>query len=114
MCQHGKVSLVEVRLLPEARAELRSLPTHERAAMITALRKLEAGGTPHTSQVKGSGLRELRPRRGSSPWRALYRRMQDTLVVAAIAPEATVSRRRFALAVKQAENRLMLIEEEQT
>jgi phage-related protein len=58
---------MEVRLVPEAREELRSLLPAERAAMVGAMNKLEAGGVtlaaPHTSQVKGSILRELRPRR---------------------------------------------------
>ena len=51
--------------------------------MMTAVAKLEAFGdqlgAPHTSQVKGSqaGIRELRPRSGRSPWRALYRRVAD-------------------------------------
>ena len=69
-------------------------------------------GAPHTSQVKGSSLRELRPRRGSSPWRALYRRVGDVLVIAAIAPEAKVNPRGFARGVRAAETRLSEIEEE--
>jgi len=107
---------MEVRLVPQAREELRALPPGEKAAMLSALKKLEAGGitlgAPHTSQVKGSSLRELRPRRGSSPWRALYRRVGNVLVIAAIAPEAKAKPRLFAGAVRAAEARLDEIEEE--
>ena len=35
-------------------------------------------GSAHSSQVKGSSLRELRPRQGRSPWRAFYRRRWRT------------------------------------
>src|SRR5438128_10101635 len=108
---------MEVRLLLEAREELRSLPAAERAAMVNALKKLEAGGptlgAPHTSQVKGSTVRELRPRQGRSPWRALYRRVKDTMVVAAIAPEAEADRRGFDRGVGDAERRLAQIEHEE-
>ncbi|SRR6266540_4108301 len=108
---------MEVRLLPEAREELGSLLSAERTAMVNALKKLEAGGptlgAPHTSQVKGSTVRELRPRGGRSPWRALYRRVKDTMVVAAIGPEAEVDRRGFDRAVANAERRLAQIENEE-
>ena len=109
---------MEVRLVPEAAAELRALPAGERAAILSALKKLEAGGAtlraPHTSQVKGSTLRELRPRRGRSPWRALYRRLGDTMVVAAVVPEAESDRQGFNRGVRQAEQRLSKIEEDPT
>ena len=107
---------MEVRLTPEAREELRSLPLPERAAMLSAMKKLEAGGAtlgaPHTSQVKGSTVRELRPRRGRSPWRGLYRRVGDTMVIAAIAPEAESKRQGFDRAVRHAEERLAKIVDE--
>ena len=56
--------------------------------MIRAVEKLEAFGPqlghPHTSAVRGAPrLRELRPRAGRSPWRALYRRVGDVFVIAA-------------------------------
>jgi len=109
---------MEVRLVPEAAAELRVLPATERAAILSALKKLEAGGAtlgaPHTSQVKGSTLRELRPRRGRSPWRALYRRLGDTMVVAAVVPEAEADRQGFNRGVRQAERRLSKIEADPT
>jgi hypothetical protein len=50
----------------------------EKAALINAEAKLAALGPglpyPHSSAVQGADrLRELRPRGGRSPWRALYR-----------------------------------------
>lgn len=50
---------------------------------------------PHTSQVKGTrtGIRELRPRSGRSPWRALYRRVGGVMVILAVGPEAEHDRR---------------------
>jgi len=66
---------LEVEVLEPAGEELAVLPKAERRAMLNALEKLHVLGlllgAPHTSQVKGSSLRELRPRQGRSPWRAL-------------------------------------------
>lgn len=53
-------------------------------------------------------LRELRPRGGRSPWRALYRQVGDEFVVAAIAPEARLTRPASLL---RAEARLAKLEE---
>jgi hypothetical protein len=95
-----------------ALAELRRLPVAERGAVMNAVAKLEAFGdqlgAPHTSQVKGSrsGVRELRPRAGRSPWRVLYRRVADAMVVLAVGPEAEHDRRGFERAVRRAEERL--------
>lgn len=80
------------------------------------MEKLEAYGDllgfPHTSNLKGADrLRELRPRAGRSPWRAFYRRIGDTLVIAAVGPEANVDRRGFRAAVQHAEARLAEIEQ---
>lgn len=109
---------MEVRLVPEATAELRALPPAERAAVLSAMKKLEAGGAtlgaPHTSQVKGSTLRELRPRQGRSPWRALYRRVGDAMVIGAVVPEAEADRQGFNRGVRRAERRLSKIEEDPT
>src|SRR5450756_1884987 len=68
----------DVVYLPEAESERLVLPQVERNALIHAVEKLAAFGPqlgyPHTSAVQGfTGLRELRPRAGRSPWRALYR-----------------------------------------
>lgn len=78
---------------PGYEAEWRDLPPAERAALASAVEKLRADsqlGFPHTSLVRGSqlGIRELRPRRGRSRWRALYRRVGEVMVVLAVAPEA--------------------------
>jgi len=72
-----------------------------------AVDKLEAFGPrlpfPHQSDVRDApGLRELRPRAGRSPWRALYTRIQDEFVIAAIGPEAQVDGRGFRRAVRNA------------
>lgn len=101
---------LEVEVLPPAEEELATLPEAERRAMLNALEKLQVLGpllgAPHSSQVKGSALRELRPRQGRSPWRALYRRSGELLVVGGIGPEATKDRLGFARAVKLAEERI--------
>ena len=86
----------DVVYLPEAESERLVLPKVERNALIHAVEKLEAFGPqlgyPHTSAVQGfTGLRELRPRAGRSPWRAL---------------------RGFARAARQAVARLAEIEED--
>ena len=84
--------------------------------MMAAVAKLEAFGdqlgAPHSSQVKGSraGIRELRPRSGRSPWRALYRRVGVAMVILAVCPEAMRDRRGFDRAVRRAGERLKEIE----
>jgi hypothetical protein len=101
---------MDVELHPDAEGELRALPASEQTAMLNALATLQAIGPtlgyPHTSQVRGTNLRELRPRAGRSPWRAFYRRVGNVLRVGAIGPEATVHPRRFNAAVKRALQRL--------
>ena len=83
-----------VRYLLEAEAERKALPANEVAALINADAKLAALGTrltfPHTSDVRGISetLRELRPRAGRSPFRALYRQVGQEFIVAAVGPEA--------------------------
>lgn len=81
--------------------------------MRNAVEKLRAMGValpfPHQSDVVvAKQLRELRPRAGRSPWRALYRRIGDVFVVGAIAPEASVDRQGFNRAIRAAETRLAL------
>lgn len=105
-----------VLYLPEAEGERRRRPAVEKAALINADRKLQALGPqlpyPHSSAVKGADrLRELRPRGGRSPWRALYRQVGDVFVVAGVAPEAQVDSRKFDAACRAAECRLSQIEE---
>lgn len=109
---------MEVRYHPDAETEFDDLPTAERVAMLSAVEKLRALGDqlpyPHSSDVRGATkLRELRPRAGRSPWRAFYRRISQTMVIAAIGPEAESDRRGFGRAVKRAEERLKELEEEQ-
>ena len=87
----------------------------EKAALINAEAKLAALGPrlpyPHSSAVQGADrLRELRPRGGRSPWRALYRQVGDEFVIAAISPEARVDPAAFAGACNRAETRLARLE----
>jgi hypothetical protein len=103
----------------EARTELKTLIPKERAAVINAAEKLVALGPdlpfPHTSAIAGTDrLRELRPRGGRSQWRAFYRQIGDSFVIAAIGPEAKVNPRGFTQACKAATRRLASIEMEDT
>lgn len=101
---------------PEAEAELGKLPPTEQVAMQNAVRKLEAIGLalghPHSSAVKqGGGLRELRPRRGNSPWRGIYGQVGDVFVITAVCPEAENDSRGFKRGCKDAAERLAELEE---
>jgi hypothetical protein len=105
-----------VLYLPEADEERGKLPGTERAALYNAERKLEslgpALGYPHTSDVREApGLRELRPRQGRSPWRALYKQVGDTFVIAAVCPEAKSNPRGFSRGCAAALERLEELEE---
>ena len=107
-----------VGYLPAAAQERDKLPGAERAALYNAVRKLESLGPalpyPHSSDVRGAAnLRELRPRAGRSPWRALYRRVGDRFVLAAIAPDGKSDPRGFAAACEIAAERLKEMEEGQ-
>src|SRR5438874_10405089 len=59
---------MDVELHPDSEDELQKLPRAEHAAMLNALVMLQAIGAsleyPHTSNVRGTNLRELRPRAG--------------------------------------------------
>lgn len=106
------------RYLPAAVAEREALTPREKAALINAEAKLAALGPslpyPHSSSVQGADrLRQLRPRGGRSPWRALYRQVGGEFVVAAVGPEAQVDARGFAAACRRAEARLAEIDEEE-
>src|SRR5690242_13186760 len=104
---------MDVAFCPEAEE---GLPVAERAAMLSAIEKLEAIGLrlpyPHSSAVKGGKLRDLRPRGGRGPWRAFYRRLGDQLVVGSIGPEANTNPSGFRRALAAAERRLAAIERE--
>lgn len=86
----------------------------ERVAIAHVVEKLEVDGpalrSPHQSGVmgeEGSGLRELRPRRGRSRWRPIYRRAEEQLfAVLAVGPEAGIDKAGYARAVRLAKQRL--------
>lgn len=65
---------------------------------------------PHQSAVmgkEGKGLRELRPRRGRSRWRPIYRRVgQKAFLILALAPEAETDPRGYRRQVRTAQARL--------
>jgi hypothetical protein len=107
----------EVLIHPEAQKELGKLSAREKAAVVGAMEKLRAIGPdlpyPHSSNVQAaSDLRELRPRQGRSPWRAFYRKIGESFVVAAIGPEADCNPREFRRSVSQAEDRLDELEDD--
>ena len=111
---------MNVTVCDGAQDELRALPINERMAMFKAFEKLEIFGdtlaSPHSSSVRGVQvtLRELRPRGGRSPWRAIYRRIGAEMVIGAIGPEAMVSASGFRRSVSLAISRLRLYEMENT
>ena len=90
----------------------------ERVAIAHVIEKLEVDGpalqSPHQSGVmgeEGSGLRELRPRRGRSRWRPLYRRIDEPLfAILAVGPEAEIEKAGYAKAVRLAKQRLKRLE----
>ena len=101
----------EVVILEEARFELRAIPERERVAIQTAIEKLRIFGQdlghPHSSQIKGTSIRELRPRAGRSPWRAFYQQRDGRIfLVGAIGPEALQNPRGFRRAVAAAIERM--------
>lgn len=107
---------MEVRFHPEARRELLALPVREQRAALNAVAKLQELGEaipfPHASRVRAAAnLWELRPRAGRSPWRGLYRRIGDAMVIGAFGPEAAVDPTGFRHAVRVAEARLEAAEE---
>ena len=100
---------MNVEFHPETRAEFRELRQRSLAeykAMRTAIAILQTVGAeapfPLSSLVQGTKLRELRPRQGRSPWRALYLRVGDVLSIGAIGPEAKHDPRGFRAAVDRA------------
>lgn len=80
---------------------------------MTKLQAIGPGlGYLHSSAVQGADrLRELRPRAGRSPSRALYRQVGDYLVIAAISPEAQHDPKGFKKACQAAVRRLAEVEE---
>ena len=108
-----------VTIHPDARVELKALPAADRIAIEHAIEKLmvyeDRLGAPHSSAIQGAAetLRELRPRAGRSRWRAFYRRVGDTFVIAAVGPEAAVNPSEFRKSVGNALERLRQINGEQ-
>lgn len=102
--------LLDVVFHPDARLELTRLSARDKEAVDNAIGKLRAAGTrlgaPHTSQIKGSRLRELRPRAGRSAWRAVYARVGGAIVILAIGPEAQSNPQGFRRTVRNAATRL--------
>lgn len=86
----------------------------ERAAIDRVIEKLQVDGPalahPHQSAVMGedgSGLRELRPRRGRSRSRPIYRRVGGVIfAILAVGPEAGIDKAGYARAVRAARQRL--------
>jgi hypothetical protein len=88
----------------------------ERVAILHAQEKLAALGDrlpfPHQSAIAGAApLRELRPRAGRAPWRAIYARVGARFIVLAVGPEALVDRRGFDRAIDAAQRRLAGLQE---
>lgn len=85
----------------------------ERVAIQQVIEQLKVNGPalrhPHQSDVQGShgdGLRELRPRRGRSRWRPIYRRVADRqFVIFAVAPEAEIDSRGYNRQIRVAQER---------
>jgi hypothetical protein len=105
----------EVRYHDEAEQERNALQATERVALEHATDKLATFGPqlpfPHQSRVQSAkDMRELRPRAGRSAWRALYRRLGNVFVIAAVGPEAQSDPRGFKRAVTSALRRLQEVE----
>jgi hypothetical protein len=115
----GTPATWEVKWHPKALEEKRAIDdADERVAIAHVIEKLEVDGpalrSPHQSAVvgeEGSGLRELRPRRGRSRWRPLYRRVGERLfAILAVAPESEIDGAGYARGVRTAKRRLGRLE----
>lgn len=104
-----------VRWHPKAQDEKRAIEdAKERVAIAHVIEKLLVDGpalrSPHQSAVmgeEGSGLRELRPRRGRSRRRPIYRRIDESMfAILSIAPEAEIDKAGYDRAVRIAKQRL--------
>src|SRR6478752_6231148 len=109
----------KVKWHPKARKEAQAITDgQERVAIAHVIEKLRVDGpalrSPHQSAVMGeraSGLRELRPRRGRSRWRPIYRRIDQRLfAILAVGPEAEINKRGYEHAVRMASHRLRQLE----
>lgn len=115
----GTPATWEVRWHPRAQSEKRAIgDVKARVAMLTRSRssKSTAQGCGVRTRVRswgddGSGLRELRPRRGRSRWRPIYRRLnEDLFAILSIAPEAEMDKAGYGRAVRAAKRRLAQLE----
>lgn len=110
----------KVQWHPEALVEKRAIDAIERVAIDHVIEKLQVDGpalrSPHQSAVmgeEGSGLRELRPRRGRSRWRPIYRRIdEDVFAILSVGPEAEIHKAGYRRAVKAAKERLEALEKD--
>lgn len=109
----------DVRWHPKAQEEKRAIASaKERVAIAHVIEKLQVSGpalrSPHQSAVRGeegSGLRELRPRRGRSRWRPIYRRIEEELfAILSVGPEAEIDKAGYDRAVRSAKQRLRRLE----
>ena len=109
----------DVRWHPKALEEKRAIKeVNDRVAIDHVIEKLKVDGvalrSPHQSAVmgeEGSGLRELRPRRGRSRWRPLYRQMGERLfAILAVAPEVEVDSAGYESGVRSAKRRFAQLE----
>lgn len=109
----------DVRWHPKALEEKRTIDdANDRVAIDHVIEKLKVDGvalrSPHQSAVmgeEGSGLRELRPRRGRSRWRPLYRQVGEKLfAILAVAPEVEVDSPGYESGVRSAKRRLAALE----
>jgi hypothetical protein len=96
--------------------ERNQLSSRDRVALDHAVEKLELMGAqlpePHQRNVVGADrLRELRPRAGRSQFRALYRQVEEWMLIGAVGPESQVDPTGFRRAARQAEKRLKAFEE---
>lgn len=109
----------EVLWHPKALEEKNAIEdSSERVAIQHVIEKLQVDGVglraPHQSAVmgeEGSGLRELRPRRGRSRWRPLYRQVgEKRFAILAVAPESEVDSAGYDTGVRSAKRRLSKLE----
>jgi hypothetical protein len=97
------------------RAGARQAAGAERAALHNAVRKLEAIGPALPAlqrRPRDRGAAGAAAQSGPRAWRALYRRVSDVFVIAAVSPEAVQDPRGFSRACERLLARLAELEEE--
>ncbi len=115
----GPAPAWDVAWHPKALEEYRAIDdANDRVAIAHVIEKLKVDGvalrSPHQSAVmgeEGSGLRELRPRRGRSRWRPLYRQVgEKRFAILVVAPEVEVDSAGYESGVRSAKRRLNALE----